>query len=124
MISPGYFERKFRRTFGTIGYWLEKRGIWLAVFLFVKLIIDVTVTIVRAFGIHRLTGASVGFGKLLLSATYNLIMVSTFHSMFNPTTKDIPMTTFSTDNQSASEYIYPVINRLRPSNRSDTIYPI
>ena len=37
-----------------------------------KLIIDVTVTIVRAFEIHRLTGASVGFGKILLSATYNL----------------------------------------------------
>ena len=29
-----------------------------------KIIIDVTVTIVRAFEIHRLTGASVGFGKI------------------------------------------------------------
>ena len=59
MISPEYFECKFRQTFGTIGYWLEKCVIWFAVFLFVKLIIDVTVTIVRAFEIHRLTGASV-----------------------------------------------------------------
>ena len=24
MIPPGYFESKFRQTFGTIGYWLEK----------------------------------------------------------------------------------------------------
>ena len=24
MISPGYFESKFRQTFGTIGYWLEQ----------------------------------------------------------------------------------------------------
>ena len=124
MISPGYFESKFRQTFGTIGYWLEKCGIWFAVFLFIKLIIDVTVTIVRAFEIHRLTGASVGFGKILLSATYNLFMVSIFHSMFNPSTKDIPMTTFSTDNQDASEHIYPVINRLPATNRLDTISPI
>ena len=51
-------------------------------------------------------------------------MVSIFHSMFNPTTKDIPMTTFSTDNQDASEHIYPVINRLPASNRLDTISPI
>ena len=83
-----------------------------------------TVTIVRAFEIHRLTGASVGFGKILLSATYNLFMVSIFHSMFNPTTKDNPMTTFSTDNQDAFEHIYPVINRLPAFNRLDTISPI
>ena len=44
--------------------------------------------------------------------------------MFNPTTKDIPMTTFSTDNQGASEHICPVINRLPTTNRLDTISPI
>ena len=124
MISPGYFENKFRQTLGTIGYWLEKCGIWFAVFFFVKLIIDVTVTFVKAFGIHRLTGASVGFGKTQLSATYKLFMVSILHSMFNPTKRDIPMITFSTDNQDASERIYPVIDRLPVTNRLDTISPI
>ena len=83
-----------------------------------------TVTIVRAFEIHGLTEASIGFGKILLSATYNLFMVSIFHSMFSPTTKDIPMTTFRTDNQDASEHINPVINRLPLTNRLDTISPI
>ena len=34
------------------------------------------------------------------------------------------MTTFSTDNQDASELIYPVINRLPVTNRLDTISPI
>ena len=82
-----------------------------------KLIVDVTVTIVRAFEIPRLTGASVGFGKILLSATYNLFIVSIYYSMFNPTTKDISMTTLSTDNQDAPEHSYPVINGLPPSNR-------
>ena len=47
MISPGYFESEFRQIFGTIGYWLEKCGNWFAVFFFIKLIIDVTVTIVE-----------------------------------------------------------------------------
>ena len=51
-------------------------------------------------------------------------MVSIFHSMFNPTTRDIPMTTFSTYNQDVSEHIYSVINRLPPSNRLDTVSPI
>ena len=72
MISPGYSESKFRQIFGTIGYWLEKCGIWFAVFLFIRLIFDVTVTIIRAFEIHRLTGASVGFGKSLLQLTISL----------------------------------------------------
>ena len=121
MISPGYFESKFRQTFGTIAYWLEKCGIWFAVFPFVKLIIDITVTTVRAFEIHRLTGASVVFGKILFSATYNLFMVSIFLSMFTPTTNDNPMTTFSTDNQDTSEHIYHVINRLPPAIRLDTV---
>ena len=102
MISPGYFESKFRQIFGTIGYWLEKCGIWFAVFRFAKLIIDV----------------------ILLSATYNLFMVSILHSMVTPSTKDIPMTSFGTDNQDASEHIYPVINRLPPTNRLNKISPI
>ena len=44
--------------------------------------------------------------------------------MFNPTTKGIPLTTFLTDKEHASEHIYPVINRLPPSNRLDTVSPI
>ena len=123
MISPEYFESKIRQTFGIIRYWLAKCVIWFAVFLFVKLTIDVTVTTVTAFEIHRLTGASVGFGKILLSATYYLFMVSIFHSMFTSSTKDTPMTTFSTDNQDASEHIFPYINCLPPSNRLDTVSP-
>ena len=124
MLSPGYIESTFRHTFGTVGLWLEKCGIWFAVILFVELIIDVTVTVVRAIEIHRLTGASVGFGKILLCATYNLFMVSFFLSMFTISTKDIPKTTISTDNQDVSEHLYLVIKRLPPINRSDTISPI
>ena len=35
MISPNYFENEFVQTFGTVGSWLEKCGIWSAISLFV-----------------------------------------------------------------------------------------
>ena len=76
MISPNYFENEFVQTFGTVGYWLEKCGIWFAIFLFIKLIIDIVVTVMRTLEIHRITGRSVSFGKVRQSATYNLFMVS------------------------------------------------
>ena len=69
MISSNYFENEFVPTFGTIDYWLEKCGIWFAIFLFVKLIIDIVVVVVRTLEIHRINGRSVIFGKVLLSAT-------------------------------------------------------
>ena len=34
--------------------------------------------------INRLTGASLGFGKTLLSASYNLFLTSIVTSVFNP----------------------------------------
>ena len=47
MISPNYFENKFVQIFGTVGYWLENCGIWFAIFPFIKLIIDIIVTLIR-----------------------------------------------------------------------------
>ena len=81
MTSPNYFENKFVQTFGTVGYWLEKRGIWLAICIFKKLIVDIIVTVMGTLEIHRITGRSVSFGKVLLSATYNLFMVSTLNQV-------------------------------------------
>ena len=75
MIPPNYFAKKIVQTFGTVAYWLDKCGIWFAIFLFIKLIIDIVVVIMRTLEIHRITEKSVNFGKVLLSATYNLFMV-------------------------------------------------
>ena len=69
MISPNYFENEFVQTFGTVGFWLEKYGIWFAIFLFIKLIIDIIVTVMRTLEIDRITERSVSLGKILLSAT-------------------------------------------------------
>ena len=81
MITPKYFENGFVQSFGTVGYWLEKSGIWFAIYLFIKLITDIVVTVVRTLEIHRITGRSVSFGKVLLSTTYNFFMVSILNSV-------------------------------------------
>ena len=81
-ISSNYFYDQFIDEFGVVGYWLERLGVWFAVFLFLKLVIDTIITIIKALEIHKLTGASVNFGKLLLSATYNLFFLSIFTSVF------------------------------------------
>ena len=56
-----------------------------AVFLFVKFIVDIVVCIIRALRIQKFTGASVSFGKVILSATFNILFQSTVTSVFRPT---------------------------------------
>ena len=84
MISPEYFKDRFMDTFGPVAYFLEHCGIYFSVFLFFKLIIDVVVMIIRHLEISRMTGASLGFGKTLLSASYNIFLTSVLTSMYDP----------------------------------------
>ena len=84
MISPSYFKNQFMDTFGSFAYVLEFCGINFSCFLFIKLIVDLIVIILRHIEISRLTGASLGFGKKLLSASYNLFLTSILTSVFNP----------------------------------------
>ena len=39
----------------------------------------------RALQIHKITGASVSFGKVILSATFNILFQSIVISVFRPT---------------------------------------
>ena len=84
MISPEYFKDRFLDTFGPVAYFLEHCGIYFSVFLFFKLIIDVVVMVIRHLEISRMTGASLGFGKTLLSASYNIFLTSVLTSMYDP----------------------------------------
>ena len=84
MISPSYFKNQFMDTFGSVAYVLQFCGINFSCFLFIKLIVDLIVMILRHIEINRLTGASLGFGKTLLSASYNLFLTSILTSVFNP----------------------------------------
>ena len=84
LISPGYFKDRFMDTFGPVAYVLEHCGIYFSVFLFFKLIIDVVVMVIRHLEINEMTGASLGFGKTLPSASYNLFFMSVLTSMYDP----------------------------------------
>ena len=84
MISPGYFKDRFMDTFGPVAYVLEHCGIYFSVFLFFKLIIDVVVMVIRQLEITKMTGATLGFGKTLLSAPCNIFLMSVLTSMYDP----------------------------------------
>ena len=83
MIIPSYFKNQFMDTFGSVAYVLEFCGIYFSCFLFIKLIVDLIVMILRHMEINRPTGAWFGFGKTLLSAYYNLFLTSILTSVFN-----------------------------------------
>ena len=84
MISAEYFKDRFMDTFGPIAYVLEPCGIYFSVFLFFKRIIDVVVMVIRHLEKTKKTGASLGFGKTLLSASYNIFLMSVLTSMYDP----------------------------------------
>ena len=71
-------------TFGPIAYVLEHCGLYFSVFLFFKLIIDIVLMVIRHLEISKMTGASLGFGKTLLSASYNIFLMSVLTSMYDP----------------------------------------
>ena len=123
MISPNYFENEFVQTFGTIGYWLEKCGIWFAIFLFVKLIIDIVVVVMRTLEIHRINGRSVNSGKVLLSATYNLFKVSILNSVCSPAKHIESSTPIAVEMHESTEHICPSIQAL-PNDARSIIPPI
>ena len=84
MIPPGYFKNQFLNTFGPVVYVVEHCAIYFSVFLFIMLIIDVVVMIVRYMEIDKITGSTRGLGKTLLSASYHISLTTVLTSMYNP----------------------------------------
>ena len=124
MISPSYFNNQFMDTFGSVAYVLEFCGIYFSCFLFIKLIVDFIVISLRHLEIIRLTGASLGFGKTVLSASYNLFLTSILTSVFNPQATLLqalelePMPTKiddeardpSDENRRKEKHLYPIVH--------------
>ena len=84
MISPGYFKNRFMDTFGPVPYVLKHCGTYFSVFWFFKLNIDVMVMVIRHLELTKMTGASLGFGKTLLSTSYNIFLMPVLTSMYDP----------------------------------------
>ena len=123
MISPNDFGNKFVRFFGTFGYWLENCGSWFATFFFLKLIIDIIATVIRALEKHHTTGKSVKFGKVLLSATYSPIRLSSLNSIFSPTKAIDYSTPAATEMQESTKHIYFSI-QTQPDSAPNTVLPV
>ena len=85
LISSQFLHNRYIKAFGRVHYYLEQCGITFAVSLFVKFIIGIVVCIIRALQIDKITGASVSFGKVILSATFNILFQSIVTSVFRPT---------------------------------------
>ena len=82
LISPNFWKNEYTRIFGKVQYYLEKCGIVFTSFLFVKFILDCLVFIIKAMHIHKNTGRSLHFGKLLLAASYKFLFTSIATSIF------------------------------------------
>ena len=77
----------------------------------------------RSLEKHRITGRSVSFGKVLLSATYNLFMVSILNSIYSPAKPiEFSMPTVL-ERQESTERIYPSI-QTQPNNTPYTVSPV
>ena len=90
MISPEFFKDRFMDTFGPVAYVLEHCGIYFSVFLFFKLILYAVVMVMSHLEISKMTGASLGFSRTLLSASYNIFLTSVLTSVYDPRAHSLP----------------------------------
>ena len=88
-ISPDFFNNQFVETFGKIQYIIERCGIFFAAFLFIKLLIDIVLCLIRARQINKIADASIHFGKALFAATFDLMSVPILTSIYQATNSEI-----------------------------------
>ena len=76
LLTPSFFIDKFKETFGLLGYYIQCLGNFFACFLLVKFLIDVVVIVLRGLEIRKVSGATFGFVRTMLGATYHLFVLS------------------------------------------------
>ena len=75
-MTPSFFVDKFKETFGLLGYYIQCLGNFFACFLSVKFLIDVVVIVLRGLEIRKVSGATFGFVRTMLGATFHLFVFS------------------------------------------------
>ena len=102
---------------------------------FFKPIIDVVVMVIRHLEITKKTGASLGLGKTLLSASYNFFLMSALTSMYDPRAPTLAVVEegkqtvgieedlhdMRDDTKKKEEHIYPVMS---PAQFNQVVTPI
>ena len=91
--------------------------------------------VIRHLEITKMTGASLGFGKTLLSASYNIFLMSVLTSMYDPRAPPLAaieeerktlcneeeLHDMTNDAKKKEEHIYPVLS---PAQFNQAITPI
>ena len=77
----------------------------------------------RTLEIHRITGRSVSFGKISLTATYNLFIVSTLTSVYSPAIFIESSTLLIVEMPESTEHVYLSIQTL-PNSATNTVSPV
>ena len=76
LLTPSFFVDKFKETFGELGYIIQCLGNFFACFLLVKFVIDVVVIVLRGLEFRKVSGATFGFVRTMLGATFHLFVLS------------------------------------------------
>ena len=76
LLTPSFFVDKFREIFGLLGYYIHCLGNFFACVFLVKFIIDVVVIVLRGLEIRKVSGATFGFVKTMVGATFHLFVLS------------------------------------------------
>ena len=76
LLTPSFFVDKFRESFGLLGYYVQCLGNFFACFLLLKFLIDVVVIVLRGLEIRKVSGATFGFVRTMLGATFQLFVLS------------------------------------------------
>jgi hypothetical protein len=88
MISPDFFEMNFKKTFGTIEYWMQKCGSLFAFILFAKFLMEIVCTIIRAFEIQKISKRSANFARIIVSAIFNVFYLTALTTVFQETIQE------------------------------------
>ena len=88
LLSPNYFTNQFKSVFGEVSFYLEKLGIYFAIFLFVKFTIQFILKYLEALEVQDVTGATVSYSKVILGTVFNLFTFSISHALFNKKEQD------------------------------------
>ena len=76
LLTPPFFVDKFKEFLVFLGYYIQCLRNFFACFLLVKFNFDVVVFVLRGLEIRKVSGATFGFVRTMLGATFHLFVLS------------------------------------------------
>ncbi len=90
LISPDFFNNKFKETFGFLGYWMEKLAIYFAFFLLVRFLAEALINLFASLRYNKLTNNAFGLTKWLVAGTCGIFLFPLVESMLAPKPEQAP----------------------------------